>query len=279
MSRFFTVIKERFKEGFITNNPTFIQFIGMCPTLATTTSARNAVGMGLAVTAVLAFSNTVISLLRKIIPPQVRIAAFIVIISGAVTAIELLMKAFLPSLDAALGIFIPLIVVNCIILARAEAFASKNKVFPSFIDGIAMGLGFTGALFLMGTVREIVGAGTWFGMRVTPLAYKPATLFIMAPGAFFTLGILVAIANSIKSSASERKRKAEAKAALSVKAEPEEREEPVIEPEQPAEAETPAEPEQTIEPEQPAEPEPPVIPEQADEEKTQPDEAETEEHV
>jgi electron transport complex protein RnfE len=216
MSGFFRVIKERFKEGFITNNPTFIQFIGMCPTLATTTSAKNALGMGLAVTAVLAFSNTVISLLRKIIPSQVRIAAFIVIISGAVTATELLMKAFLPALNAALGIFIPLIVVNCIILARAEAFASKNKVFPSFVDGIAMGLGFTGALFLIGSVREIIGAGTWFGMKITPAAYSPATIFIMAPGAFFTLGILVAITNKIKYSVSERKRKKEANAALAL---------------------------------------------------------------
>lgn len=214
MSGFLTVIKERFKEGFITNNPTFIQFIGMCPTLATTTSAKNALGMGLAVTAVLAFSNTVISLLRKIIPAQVRIAAFIVIISGAVTATELLMKAFLPSLNEALGIFIPLIVVNCIILARAEAFASKNKVFPSFVDGIAMGLGFTGALFLIGSVREIIGAGTWFGLHIMPSAYKPATLFIMAPGAFFTLGILVAITNRIKYGVNEKKRKAEANAAL-----------------------------------------------------------------
>ena len=220
MSGFLTVIKERFKEGFITNNPTFIQFIGMCPTLATTTSAKNALGMGLAVTAVLMFSNTVISLLRKLIPSQVRIAAFIVIISGAVTAIELLMKAFLPSLNAALGIFIPLIVVNCIILARAEAFASKNKVFPSLIDGLAMGLGFTGALFIIGSVREIIGAGTWFGMRVTPEAFKPATLFIMAPGAFFTLGVLAAVVNRIRYGASERKRKAEAKAALLQGAEP-----------------------------------------------------------
>lgn len=214
MSGALTVIKERFKEGFITNNPTFIQFIGMCPTLATTTSAKNALGMGLAVTAVLAFSNTVISLLRKVIPQQIRIAAFIVIISGAVTATELIMKAFLPALNAALGIFIPLIVVNCIILARAEAFASKNKVLPSLVDGIAMGLGFTAALFLIGSVREIIGAGTWFGIRVTPEMYKPATLFIMAPGAFFTLGILVAITNRIKYGVSEKRRKAEANAAL-----------------------------------------------------------------
>lgn len=228
MSGFFRVIKERFKEGFITNNPTFIQFIGMCPTLATTTSAKNALGMGLAVTAVLAFSNTVISLLRKIIPQQVRIAAFIVIISGAVTATELLMKAFLPALNAALGIFIPLIVVNCIILARAEAFASKNKVFPSFVDGIAMGLGFTGALFLIGSVREIVGAGTWFGMKITPAAYSPATIFIMAPGAFFTLGILVAITNKIKYSVSERKRRAEAKAALLAETAPDEAKEETV---------------------------------------------------
>ncbi len=216
MSGFLSVIKERFKEGFVTNNPTFIQFIGMCPTLATTTSAKNALGMGLAVTAVLAFSNTVISLLRKIIPSQVRIAAFIVIISGAVTATELLMKAFLPALNAALGIFIPLIVVNCIILARAEAFASKNKVFPSFVDGIAMGLGFTGALFLIGSVREIIGAGTWFGIKVTPEAYSPATIFIMAPGAFFTLGVLVAITNKIKYDVNVRKRKKEANAALAL---------------------------------------------------------------
>ena len=179
----------------------------MCPTLATTTSAENALGMGLAATAVLILSNVIISLLRKIIPNQVRIASYIVIISGAVTAIELLMKAYLVDLYDSLGIFIPLIVVNCIILARAEAFASKNNVFSSFIDGVATGLGFTGALFIVGCIRELLGAGSIFGIAILPEALH-ATIFIMAPGAFLTLGAVIALVQKIKKTL-ENKKKAE----------------------------------------------------------------------
>ena len=190
------------KEGIIDKNPTFVQVLGMCPTLATTTSVVNALGMGLATTAVLACSNLFISLLRKFIPKQVRIAAFIVIISGFVTAVEMLMKAFLPELNEALGVFIALIVVNCIILARAEAFASKNKPLPSFIDGIGMGLGFTMALSILAFVRELIGGGSVFGFKFIP---QPAQLFIMPAGAFITLGCLIALVNYIKTRASEAK--------------------------------------------------------------------------
>ena len=186
------------KEGIIDKNPTFVQVLGMCPTLATTTSVVNALGMGLATTAVLACSNLFISLLRKFIPKQVRIAAFIVIISGFVTAVEMLMKAFLPELNEALGVFIALIVVNCIILARAEAFASKNKPLPSFVDGIAMGLGFTMALSILAFVRELIGGGAVFGFKFIP---QPAQLFIMPAGAFITLGCLIALVNYIKTRA------------------------------------------------------------------------------
>lgn len=194
------------KNGIIDQNPTFVQVLGMCPTLATTTSVINALGMGLATTAVLMFSNLFISLLRKFIPKQVRIAAYIVVISGFVTAVELLMKAFLPSLNESLGVFIALIVVNCIILARAEAFASKNKPLPSLVDGIAMGLGFTLALSVLAAVRELLGAGSIFGIKIfdlalgwTGLTYHPAALFIMPAGAFITLGCLIALVNYIKS--------------------------------------------------------------------------------
>ena len=200
-------IIKQFKDAAILNNPTFIQVLGMCPTLATTTSAENALGMGLAATAVLILSNVMISLLRKIIPNQVRIASYIVIISGAVTAIELLMKAYLVDLYDSLGIFIPLIVVNCIILARAEAFASKNNVFSSFIDGVATGLGFTGALFIVGCIRELLGAGSIFGIAILPEALH-ATIFIMAPGAFLTLGAVIALVQKIKKTL-ENKKKAE----------------------------------------------------------------------
>ena len=187
-------IWKQLKEGILENNPVLVQLLGMCPTLATTTTVKNALGMGLAATAVLIFSNLFISLLRKFIPKQVRIAAFIVIISGFVTMIELLMKAYLYSLYESLGIFIPLIVVNCIILARAEAYASKNKPLPSAVDGLAMGLGFTFALFLVATVREIVGSGTFLGFAVLGEAYaaSPALLFSMPAGAFLTLGFVIA---------------------------------------------------------------------------------------
>ncbi len=193
------------KNGIIDQNPTFVQVLGMCPTLATTTSVSNAVGMGLATTAVLAFSNLFISLLRRFIPKQVRIASYIVIISGFVTAVEMLMKAFLPELDKALGVFIALIVVNCIILARAEAYASKNKPLPSFVDGIAMGLGFTFALTILGSIREIMGNGTFLGFHIFGEGFQPARLISMPAGAFITLGCLIAFVNFIRTRSKKSK--------------------------------------------------------------------------
>ncbi len=190
---------KQLKEGIVDQNPTFMQFLGMCPTLATTTSVSNAVGMGLAATAVLICSNVIISLLRKFIPKEIRIASYIVIISGFVTAVELLMKAYLQSLYDSLGLYIPLIVVNCIILARAEAYASKNPVLPSAVDGLAMGLGFTVSLTVIGSVREILGAGTWLGLPIMGSWYPPAVIFILPAGAFLTLGCLAALVNFIKS--------------------------------------------------------------------------------
>lgn len=189
------------KEGILTANPVFVQMLGACPTLATTTSVSNAIGMGLAATAVLIFSNLFISLLRKFIPKEVRIAAYIVIIAGFVTAVQLLIAAYLPALDKALGVFIPLIVVNCIILARAEAFASKNKPIPSMVDGLGMGLGFTLALILIASVREILGAGTFLGYPVLGTAYQPILLFIMPCGAFITVGLLMALVQWIRARA------------------------------------------------------------------------------
>ena len=189
---------KQIKNGNVDQNPTLVQFLGMCPTLATTTSVSNAIGMGLAATAVLICSNVFISLLRKFIPKEIRIASYIVIISGFVTAVELLMKAFFTPLYDALGLYIPLIVVNCIILARAEAYASKNPVLPSAVDGLAMGLGFTAALILIASVREILGAGTWLGLRVTPSAFQPALIFILPAGAFLTLGLISAAVNKGK---------------------------------------------------------------------------------
>ena len=189
---------ERLKAGILIDNPTFMQVLGMCPTLAVTTSAQNAVGMGLATTAVLICSNTVISLLRKCIPSKIRIPAFVVIIASFVTMIDLLLQAYIPALHAQLGLFLPLIVVNCLILGRAEAYAYKNKVIPSLFDGLGMGLGFTLALTTIGTVREILGAGSLFGISVMPATYEPAIIMILAPGAFFTLAILMAILNAIR---------------------------------------------------------------------------------
>ena len=180
------------KEGLFTNNPVLVQLIGMCPTLATTTSVVNGVGMGLSATAVLICSNIVISLLRKFIPNKVRIAAYITVIAGFVTMIDLLLQAFIPSLSASLGTFIPLIVVNCIILGRAEAFASKNSVGKSALDGICMGLGFTFALICMSVVRELLGAGTIGGGAITVFS-QPATIMILPAGAFLTLGCIIAI--------------------------------------------------------------------------------------
>ena len=186
------------KNGIIDENPTFMQVIGMCPTLAVTSSAINGIGMGLAATAVLICSNIFVSLLRKIIPDSVRIPCFIVVIATFVTIIEFVLKAYVPSLYASLGLFIPLIVVNCLILARAEAFAAKNGPIASAFDGIGMGLGFTIALGCMGLVREFIGSGTAFGMTVLPEAFPKTLLFVMAPGAFFTLACMMAILNNIK---------------------------------------------------------------------------------
>ena len=185
-------IGKQFKEGIITNNPVLVQLIGMCPTLATSTSLENGLGMGLAATSVLICSNFVVSLLRKIIPQKIRIASYVVIISVFVSAVEMLLKAFLPDIADSLGLFIPLIVVNCIILARAEAFASKNKPIPAAIDGLAMGLGFTFALAILSSVREILGAGTIYGIPLFGENFQPATLMIMPAGGFLALGFVIA---------------------------------------------------------------------------------------
>lgn len=198
---------KQFKEGILDNNPVLVQLLGMCPTLATTTELKNAIGMGVAATAVLVCSNLLISLLRKFIPKQVRIAAYIVVIAGFVTAVELLMQAYFFSLYQALGLFIPLIVVNCIILARAEAFASKNKPLPSIIDGLAMGLGFTFALCLIAFVRELLGAGTIFGVIEIPFYVdNPMVIFGLPAGAFITLGCIIAVVQKIRNSAADRAR-------------------------------------------------------------------------
>ncbi|MBE6623537.1 MAG: electron transport complex subunit E [Ruminococcaceae bacterium] len=192
-------IKKMIRAGLIDENPTFVQLLGMCPTLAVTTTALNGLGMGITVIFVLVLSNFLISLLRKFIPSQVRIASYIVIISGVVTAIQLLIKAYLPALDKSLGLFIPLIVVNCIILARAEAFASKNAVLPSILDGVFMGLGFTLALTLLGIVREFLGYGTVFGLDILlRFGYKPILFFVQPAGAFITLGVLIATVNALR---------------------------------------------------------------------------------
>ena len=185
-------------KGFFKENPVLVLLLGMCPSLATTTSVTNAIDMGLSATTVLICSNVVISLLRKLIPSKVRIAAYIVIIATFVTIVEMLLKAFLPDLAESLGVFIPLIVVNCIILARAEAFASKNNVFQSFLDGAGMGLGFTIALCIIATFREVLGAGTWMGFQVMPASYEPALLFILPAGGFLSLGIILGVINLIK---------------------------------------------------------------------------------
>ena len=201
-------IKKMFKNGLITENSTFVQLLGMCPTLAITTEASNGVGMGVAVILVLMLSNFLISLMRKFIPTQVRIASYIVIISGVVTAIQLLIKAYVPALDKSLGLFIPLIVVNCIILARAEAFASKNGVLPSVLDGLFMGIGFTFALTILACIRELIGAGTLFGFDIlNRFGYEPITFFVQPAGAFITLGVLIAAVTAIRQKAEAKKDK------------------------------------------------------------------------
>ena len=184
-------------KGIVKENPVLRLVLGTCPTLAVTTAAINGIGMGVAATLVLIGSNVAISLLRNIIPDKVRIPAYITIIAAFVTIFQMLVKAFLPSIDRALGIFLPLIVVNCSILARAEMFASKNAVLPSILDAVGMGIGFTAALTLMGMIRELFGAGTLFGMQVTPDAIAPMVVFILPPGGFFVFGVLVALSNKL----------------------------------------------------------------------------------
>lgn len=185
-------------NGLIHENPTFVLMLGMCPTLAVTTSASNALGMGLSTALVLIASNIMISLLRKVIPDTVRMPAYIVIVASFVTVVQFLLEAFVPSLHESLGIYIPLIVVNCIILGRAEAFASRNSVGESLMDGIGMGIGFTVGLLAIGIVRELIGKGTIFDFTIMPDAYEPFNIFVLAPGAFFVLSGLTALQNKLK---------------------------------------------------------------------------------
>lgn len=186
---------KQFSDAILKQNPILVQLLGMCSVLAISTTATNAIGMGAAVTVVLIFSNILISLLRKLIPDEIRIAAFIVIISGFVTMVELIIKAYLPALDKSLGVFIPLIVVNCIILARAEAFASKNPVLPSALDGLFMGIGYTAALLVLSMIRELVGYGSFFGIPLFGENFVGVQMFVLPSGAFILLGILLAVFN------------------------------------------------------------------------------------
>jgi electron transport complex protein RnfE len=187
---------KNFTKGFIKENPVFVLLLGMCPTLGVTSSAINGLGMGLATTFVLVMSNLVISLIKNLIPDKVRIPSFIVVIATFVTIVEMVMKAYIPALFESLGLFIPLIVVNCIVLGRAEAFASKNKVFSSVIDGLGIGLGFSFALVILGSIRELLGSGKLFSITIYPEQYG-MLLFILAPGAFIVLGYLISIINKI----------------------------------------------------------------------------------
>lgn len=186
-----------FLNGLLKENPSLVLLLGMCPTLAVTTGVSNAIGMGLSATAVLICSNFVISLLRKFIPSKIRIAGYIVIIASFVTVVQMFLQAYVPSLYDSLGLFIPLIVVNCIILGRAEAFASKNNILLSALDGLGMGLGFTLSLTLIATIREILGNGTWLGISLFGEGFQPASIMILAPGAFLTLGCILAVINLI----------------------------------------------------------------------------------
>ena len=194
---------ERLYNGIIKENPTLVLILGMCPTLAVTTSAINGIGMGLSTTVVLLLSNTLISMLRKFIPDRVRMPAYIVIVASLVTVVQFLLEAYVPALYEALGIYIPLIVVNCIILGRAEAYASKNPVFPSAMDGLGMGLGFTCSLTILGMIRELLGGGTFLSNGATAVftipqsMYTPANIFILAPGAFIVLAFIIAIRNRV----------------------------------------------------------------------------------
>jgi len=185
--------KKQFKEGLITQNPVLVQLLGMCSTMAITTSITNGLGMGLSVLVILTLSNIFIAMLRKIIPNEVRIACYVVVIAGFVTCVQLLLKAFLPALDKSLGVFIPLIVVNCIILGRAEAFANKNTVAASAVDGICQGLGYTAVLVVMCFVRELLGSGKLVGVQILPTSYTPALLLVLPVGGFLCLGTLIAV--------------------------------------------------------------------------------------
>ncbi|HPV14356.1 MAG TPA: electron transport complex subunit E [Candidatus Cloacimonadota bacterium] len=193
MRFFYEIVK-----GLIKENPMFVLVLGTCPTLAVSTSVINALGMGAAVTFVVICSNIIISLIKDIVPSSIRIPIFIVVIAAFVSVVDMTMAAFLPPLHKALGIFIPLIVVNCVILGRAEAFASKNNVLYSLADGLGMGMGATLSLTIVATIREILGSGTWLGIRVMPNSYEPMLVAILAPGAFFTLGFLMALMNRLK---------------------------------------------------------------------------------
>ncbi len=189
-----TLIKE-FTKGLIKENPVFVMALGLCPTLAVTTSVENAIGMGLAATFVLVSSNIIISLIKNLIPNKIRIPAYIVVIASFVTIVDMVMEAYLPALHKNLGLFIPLIVVNCIILGRAEAFAGKNKLLPSIFDGFGMGFGFTLALIIIGAIRELLGVGELLGFSIMPASYKPMLVAILAPGAFLVMGLLMGLMN------------------------------------------------------------------------------------
>ena len=196
-----------FLNGLIFENPTFSLMLGMCPTLAITTAGSNGLGMGLATTAVLVCSNLFISLLRKVISDKIRIPAFVVVIASFVTIIDLMMKAFLPDLSASLGMYIPLIVVNCIIFARAESFAFKNGPILSIADGLGMGLGFTAAITLLSVIRELLGTGSIFGLSLMPETYQPMAIMTQVPGGFITLGLLLILVNGIRSAITKRSEK------------------------------------------------------------------------
>lgn len=198
---------ERIYNGVIKENPTFVMMLGMCPTMAVTTAAINGIGMGLSTTAVLVASNLLISMLRKVIPDKVRMPAYIVIVASFVTVVEMLLEAyFYESLYKSLGIYIPLIVVNCIILGRAEAYAAKNDVVSSIFDGIGMGLGFTVGLLVIGAIRELIGSGQLFGFKVLPASYEPVSIFVLAPGAFFVIAFLTALQNKFNAPSATNKK-------------------------------------------------------------------------
>lgn len=200
-----TPLRQEFTKGIIKENPVLRLVLGTCPTLATTTSLESAIGMGISAAIVLICSNIVISALRKVIPAKVRIPCYIVVIAGFVTIVQMLVKAFLPDLNNMLGVYLPLIVVNCIILGRAEAFAGKNSVVRSALDGLGMGVGFTSALVVMGAFRELLGSGTLLNHQVMPSFFSPMTILVMAPGGFFTYGILMAFVNRLAEKKGKRK--------------------------------------------------------------------------